>query len=257
MVIGATVPGVIDVVYKLYHTPWIGSVHLDVATAETHTESGEATEHAVEEGSNISDNYRPSPRLISIDATISNTPLKAPLSHPNNVLPVNVEFEWSDPTIKIPGIDYTLPTGGYLGEGFKAVASASGIDKKKGTARGFSPGFDRCADVYAELSRLVQDGEVVSILTAFQPYDNMVIESLSITDVVAERIQNFLNINSIDVSMTLKQIRTVSTRLVAAPEPDPTKEAAKGKKDKGKKATAELNEVEEERASALHQIFNP
>lgn len=47
---------------------------LDASISETHSADADATDHPVEQGSNITDHIRPKPRTLSIEGIISNTP---------------------------------------------------------------------------------------------------------------------------------------------------------------------------------------
>lgn len=53
----------------------IGGVTLDASIGEDHTREAEITDHPVEEGSDITDNYRADPKSLSIEGQISNVPL--------------------------------------------------------------------------------------------------------------------------------------------------------------------------------------
>lgn len=53
----------------------IGDVQLDASLQELHSLEGEITDHGVEEGSDISDNYRVKNRPIMISGLITNTPI--------------------------------------------------------------------------------------------------------------------------------------------------------------------------------------
>lgn len=53
----------------------IGEVVLDASIEEMHSIEADATEHPVEEGADVSDHYRPRPRVFAIECTVSNTPL--------------------------------------------------------------------------------------------------------------------------------------------------------------------------------------
>lgn len=227
-----SVKGVLDVVYKSNNIPWIGSVHCDACVSEIHSETGEATEHPVEKGSNISDHYRANPRTVRIEGFITNTPIRKPLSQADGVQEVDVEFTWEE----------DVAISGIVGLGVNAIASAVGATSKRGKARGFEPEFDRVADCWAELSDIVQKGKVVDIITSLKAYDNMVIESLEATDIKSEIRNKKTFLLSISFSAIAKQIRTVSTGFDDAPEPEPTTNRAKPTTSTGKKATKALED---------------
>lgn len=53
----------------------IGTLELDAAISTTHTGAAEASEHAVEEGGNITDHVRAKPEEVKIEGVVSNTPV--------------------------------------------------------------------------------------------------------------------------------------------------------------------------------------
>src|SRR5258706_15116654 len=53
-------------------------IEFDAVVREVHGKTATATEHNVEKGSNISDHVRPGADTLSVEACVSNTPLKLP-----------------------------------------------------------------------------------------------------------------------------------------------------------------------------------
>lgn len=54
----------------------IGDVTVDCSISETHSRQADITEHPVEKGSDISDNYRAKPRQVQITGMVSSTPIQ-------------------------------------------------------------------------------------------------------------------------------------------------------------------------------------
>jgi hypothetical protein len=249
--------GSVDVVYNLDKPPWIGSVHLDATISETIQESGEATIHPVEDGSDISDHYRSNPRTIQIVGEITNTPVRVPLSQPKSgVAFEEKEFTWQGDAGTVDTGPITLPTSGLIGAGLNVVADAIGLTTHRGTARGFSAEFNRCYDAYSELSRIREEGESITVVTAFANETNMVIESIEVSDInSALDTEGVLRVNSISISITAVQITVVSTESVEV-EPLPKTNNGKAKSDKGKKSTSETTGAASDKASAAYQIVH-
>jgi len=76
-----------------------------------------------------------------------------------------------------------------------------------------TPVNDRADMAYAELQRVMNDGELVSIVTTLREYENMAITELSVQRDVA-------NGNVLNASISAREIRIVTTESVDAPEPE-------------------------------------
>ena len=55
----------------------IGNIRVDASVRENHGLEGVLTDHPVEKGIDITDHYRVNPRVLTIEAVVSNTPINA------------------------------------------------------------------------------------------------------------------------------------------------------------------------------------
>jgi len=203
----------------------IGNVAVDASLREVHSLSGEATEHPVEAGSNISDNNKRKPRRFQIDGVITNHPINLPRSQVDGVSEADVEFYW-EANPEILGME--MGGGGLIGGALGAIASATGINQHAGMAKGYLPDFDRVQDCYAEFEAMWELGDPFDVYTSLRIYHNMVIETF---DTTRDKDSG----NALRFTMTVKQVRTVSTLYTAAP-PEPLVERGKPLTNRGKQA---------------------
>lgn len=227
----------------------IGTVAVDASMNELHQLSGEATEHPVESGSNISEHFRMKPRQFRIDGMITNHPIKKPGSQVGGVTEVQKEFTW-EANPQILGME--VGGAGIIGGALGVVASATGINQHTGTAKGFSPDFDRVTDTFDEFEIMMTLGEPIEIYTALRVYENMVIESFEVD-------RNKSTASALKFTANAKQIRTVETQF-AQSIPDSLVERGKPKKNRGKKANktpdAATEAVATEKATEKSHLFN-
>lgn len=209
----------------------LGTVAVDASLQETHTSTGEATDHMVEEGGDITDNYRVLPRRFSIEGVVSNHPINLPASQVDGVEEVPKEFTW-EATPKIFGMQ--LGGAGLLGTAVDTIASATGVNVQTGTAKGYSPDFDRVQDCYDELDVMMERREPFDVITTLRVYGSMVFESLTVT-------RDKHTGHALRFSGALKQIRTVTTEFTAAP-PRPLVERGKPTANLGKQSAKKLDE---------------
>jgi hypothetical protein len=237
---------VIDSVTLLYEkakSPWIGAVWFDAVLSENHTDSGTSTEHPVEKGTDISDHFRVNPKTFSMEGEITNHPIRVPASQAEGVDKVDVEFKWEAPVTSVGfstpagdvGID--VPSAGIAGTATQGLLKLAGARDHTGTARGFSPSFNRVGDCYAELQKLVDEATPVTIHTHLKSYENMMLENLSTNEVVTDVKNNQLNY--VTFSVDCKQIRVVTTDVTQfdVNEPSTKTNTAKPKKEGGKTGT--------------------
>lgn len=185
-------------------TATIGTVVVDASVNEVHTLTAEATEHAVEQGSDVSDHNHVRPILLSIQGLVSNHPIALPRSQAEGITVVPVKFSWEVNAFGGPGV---------VGAVFGAVGALLGGNSRSADAQGFSDEFNRVFDAYAELDRMLANGELITIATALATYPNMMLQSVVVN-------RNGQTGDALPFTATAKQIRIVSTQTVAAP-PDP------------------------------------
>lgn len=75
----------------------IGDVQCDASVSETHALEADITDHPVEKGSVISDNYRQRPKSVQIEGVITDTPIEASFPGATAVSSVTSIITGSDP----------------------------------------------------------------------------------------------------------------------------------------------------------------
>ncbi len=136
------------------------SIVFDASLNEQHGGQAQVSEHPVEKGPNITDNIRPMPRKLSLEAMVSNTPIYPLRLSPNDTSGGDAKTSFDSVTINRP-----------LG---------APIITQKYTALGFEEQFDRVKDVYGALVIAYQAGALIQVVTTLQTYDNMAIVNLSV-----------------------------------------------------------------------------
>jgi hypothetical protein len=232
----------------------IGTVVVDASMNEIHSSDSEITEHPIEDGADIADHCHLRSRRFQIEGIITNQPINLPYSQVSGVSEVDKEFTW-EANPRILGME--LGGGGLIGTALGAISSATGINQQSGTAKGFSPDFDRIIAAHEELMKLRNERQPIDIITSLEIYENMIIESY-----VVDR--NKTNGSAMRFSMVAVQIRTVETEFSVAP-PIPSIERGKPEKNRGKKTPQALDSNNaadaaaatkaNEQASLLSQIF--
>lgn len=130
--------------------PWFGQQNyfvMDVTMTEEHSSDIQVTEHPVENGSDITDNARPKPDMLTVEGFISETPIGA---------------FWGNYDPSNEG--GTITTAGYQ---FPNQVGGDPI-----------PGLGRAQAAFDLLRRLKDDSEPISITTQLHYYPTMLIESL-------------------------------------------------------------------------------
>jgi hypothetical protein len=152
-------------------------IEFDAVLRLTPNTSSTATSHPVQKGAPISDHVRPEPLRLSVEAMVTNTPIKVPRTQMNGVTG----------TVTSQGMDVRIST--VVGPGVRQPSSVT----VPVTALRFSDKFDRVRDVYRELRAIQDASQPVSIRTmkgsddsgneveahGLEDYEDMVIVSLS------------------------------------------------------------------------------
>jgi len=113
-------------------------LEFDCVLSESHDAHSEVTEHAVESGAPISDHKRATPRRLTIEGFVTNTPLDAPPSS---------------------------------GAGETTITTS--VSQDGAQVRVFSEEFDRIRDVWDVLERLRLDAIPVGITTTWRDYEDV------------------------------------------------------------------------------------
>jgi len=84
---------------------------------------------------------------------------------------------------------------------------------------------ERAELAYSEMQRVMDSGELVSVVTSLRDYDNMAIISLSVT-------RDAANGNVLNANVTMREVILAITQTAEAP-PDPVEPARKGVQNQG------------------------
>ncbi|MBW2673577.1 MAG: hypothetical protein JRD89_09225 [Deltaproteobacteria bacterium] len=162
----------------------IGDIQVEASVTQTHDLKAKITDHPVEKGINITDNYRPKGRELKIDGIISNTP----------IIPV--------------------------------IPLVTTIDAVKNLADGNAKPVD---EMWERFKEMFKNSEIIQIKTSLDTYDNMAIESLSVTR------ENSVG-DALQFTMMAKEVRIVITeygdKLTVAKKPGGQKKKKKGQQTK-------------------------
>lgn len=192
----------------------------DVTTEEQHHLKAEITESPVEEGINVTDNVRPAADTLSLTCFISNAPItnKADVSalvkKSGKLIGAQVgstQGEKLDVKVYEPPL---MPTPGSL---INALSSAignllKGKKEYKAQVLKFDKDFDNVQDTYFALKELRDTGQRIEVVTTIRTYKDMVVEDVSMP-------RNAEHGTGASVTVSLKEIRVVSTLKVKAPRP--------------------------------------
>lgn len=107
---------------------------------------------------------------------------------------------------------------------------------------GLTPATARAELAYSTLRKLMDDGELVTVVTSLWEYENMAITSMSVARDV--NTGNVLN-----CSLSLREIIIAKTKTVDAPEPSNV--GQKGAKDVGKKVPGAATAAQSAKSSSV------
>lgn len=205
------------------------SVLFDATIKETHGNAGTATEHPVETGANISDHFIKSRNRVSLEVQVTNTPITnlGVDGVDGAVAPLDVS---SVARQLVAGASVAGDTGGALEAVSTAllpfpvaralrnippptVTPATWEERAKthsASVLQFSQPFDRVAAVRTILKELQDAGSLLSVITAVDQYDQMVLENME--TVRADR-------DSVDMILDFVEVITVESQIVDVPDP--------------------------------------
>lgn len=216
----------------------VGTIEFDAIVREQHTLSAQATEHAIEgTGQARTDHVLQRPDVIVLECVASNTPVHAPETQDNGTREIQVTGDVAavadeQKRSSLFGLLNGAPGGDI------ALRSAFGA---RVTTKGFDPPFNRRQDVWTELRRMKEAGEIIMVVTSLEVYFDMVIEEIS-----AEATAS--NGNSLECTITLKRVLLTQSDTVKAPEvPGPQPSRAR------QNATPDTAQGEE-RTSAAYKV---
>jgi hypothetical protein len=245
----------------------INGIWIDVSLRETHGISAELTQHAVEEGADITDHVRAMPTRLTLEGVVSNQPIELPGSHATAIAGAlgtsviaselgfmvlsNTYYDWGTKKLELVGPQNAappyignIPIIGNVASLLDAFAPGWKPNKKvymivpdrapvpAGQARSVSLTFDRpfnrVEQVETALRNTINARAPVTIVTALRKYDNVVLSDLSIE-------RNSGTGSGLHFGCTGQVIRTVASEL--ATDPDPAQTRAQKPKDKGSQNT--------------------
>lgn len=205
-------------------------VEFDAMVRIVPTTSAMVTSHPVERGANINDHVRPDPVRLSVEAWVTNTPLKVPTTQMDGVQGA------------VRAESMTVPVSTVIALGVRVESSLV----QSVEALRFDGRFDRVRKVYQELRAIQEAGQPVSIRHRINPdalledYDDMVIVNLSAPRDVGSG-------SAIGFTFDAQKVRIVDTRRVKVDAP------AKQKKKKGEQGKKQVDDKEPKKKSLLTQ----
>lgn len=159
------------------------TLEFDAVTSETHEGLAVLTEHAVESGAPLADHKRQNPRRVSIEAVVTNTPLGPP------------------------------PPSGYgHSDNVTAEVRASANSTASAVVVHFSATFDRMADAWLTLDRLLSEDTMVTLSTAKKTYENVQIVGVTVPREAEDG-------DSIRFQIEIQEVRVAQSRTVDSPQP--------------------------------------
>lgn len=128
--------------------PWFGQQNyfvMDVTMTEEHSSDIQVTEHPVESGSDVTDNARPKPDMLTVEGFISETPIGEFWGR----------YDSNNPPVTTAGYQFLNQVGGDP-----------------------LPGLGRAQAAFDLLRRLKDESEPIAITTQLHYYPTMLIESI-------------------------------------------------------------------------------
>lgn len=185
-----------------------GAIYFDVVEDETVERDASVTDHPVEQGANVTDHYRVKPNTIKLEAFVSQEPID-PAVHPNG----QGSFQ---------GAQLSLPAYPDIAFGSNLAAIlvnpiGSAIRQLRGPPSSvnvnslqWAVAFDSLTDLLNSLEALRSNATLVDVATKSWYYGSYLLGAVTTK-------RNAATGTGTKVSITLKQVRIVSTSKVAAP----------------------------------------
>lgn len=185
-------------------------IKIDATRAEEHSLKSKATEHEVEDGSNISDHVIKSPRTVTIEGVVSDDPITLTQAVVGS----------------LAGI-----TGSLIGDVGGAVAT--GAISKLGNEL-LSNSSKPSKDAFDILELIHESSIPVMITTSIKTYTNMIMENLSIP-------RNSRNANSLEFRANFREIKIIESEVVDIPASATSNEGVLKEQKSGKKPSVEAD----------------
>ena len=245
------------------------SLIFDVTTTETKDDNVEITDHPVEEGSNVADNARDAPALMTLEAVVSETP-NPQLDDDISVSPVDIEifdrmpdgtqtFELDIPSPPIQFSESGLAQAGIgalkgllFGAPQATALAPTKLSHVKATAQAYQQSTERnrVREAYDKLLRLKSQHVTLDLIqTAYRDYTDMMIARVSQPRATDDgRAAKF--------QIDFKQIRIASSQIVAAPKPAVVRGNTTQNKGSQSAKPADKAETKRSLAKNLSQYFS-
>lgn len=188
-----------------------GLIELDAIVSEGHELPSEATEHPVEEGVDITDHVRRKLVTLEIQGVVTSTPIvktpdPATTAAREAVAKAVKAFEAE---LRGNAILNAIPiVGGVVAGGLNTkIREKAQSGRMMIEADGENPNQGRPSAVWAELKRLWTEAQRVTVATTLGDYPSMVITN----------VRTGGGVDSIEVSISLRELRVVSTEATEIP----------------------------------------
>lgn len=185
---------------------------LDATIQEDYNFSAEATQHPVEEGSDITDNYRVNPFRYTVDGFVTNHPIDPPTTQAEGVFEVDKTFSWEVKSFQTPIIGFQVGGPGLIGAIGSSIAEGAGLNTRSATAKGYSTTFNRVGGVFDALRQLIQGKKIITIIAGLEFFENMVIEDFT-------PVRDASTGEALSFTAEIKQILIVASNTRSVPEP--------------------------------------
>jgi len=209
-------------------------LYFDVVEKENLRLTATATEHAVEEGVNVSDHVRSELDNVHLEIFVSNTPVK------------DVNNLWNGQVagleLKVPTVDKppALMPGALMGAALDAISNALNPPEPwKAIVLQFPEKFDNVSFTLNTLIDWKERGVVGQVITPHRTFPSVYIVGI-------EMNRDATTGDGAAISLELKQIRIVEAKMITAPSP--TEERGKTMKSKGRQPTSFVRGAEQKKS---------
>jgi hypothetical protein len=183
------------------------SVSLDAEDQETHELTNSPTDHEVEEGEDITDNVRIEHDTFSLTGIVSDTPL---FGNPG----VSEIAEFVNLELQIPSPPQAIGLGPAIAAGVSVLGSLvfGGGGTPSVQMLRLTDVSSRKRAIFTVLKEARDNARSVRIATSMRDYEDMQFVSITATRSPDDG-------NAVVLTMALREVRTVTSELVLAPEP--------------------------------------
>lgn len=225
-------------------------IQADIVADLSDDRQTEVTEHAIENGSAISDHVRQTPDTLTVTLKQSQTPIKADEPF-KSVRLEQVPIEVRESLFQPGGfLAITRAAGAALDAGVSLLTGSNSGSPTSVLALNTQSGIDRIAEIHDALISLRQAATTAELQFLNRRYTNMILRSLSYTRSGSAQVGVF--------GLTFRQIATVSSATTELPDPVSLRmkeQQSKGSKP-GKTATKTDEEIRSEQSSLLLRLVS-